>query len=116
MKELLAALHAVMDARLVEHGLLEAPKGTKATTKKAAPPADEPADEDTEINFDTLKEKITNLVKSKGKEAAKTLLTKFKVGKLGDLPEAKFAKLDAELDKALAAEDDDSGSDDLFGD
>jgi len=112
-QELLAVLNGLIDARLIEHGLLEAPKGNKKTAGKAKP--EDPDDDEPTVDFNSLKEKITDLVKSKGKEAAKDLLKKFKVEKLGDVPEAKFAKLDAELDKALA-EEDDAGSDDLFGD
>lgn len=114
-----ASLMALVDARLIEHGLLveeaeETPppkKGAKGGAKaKAAAPA-EPEDE--EITLDSLKAKITEVVESKGKDAAKDILKKYKVAKLSDLPEAKYVKLDADLTAALA--DGEESDDDLLG-
>ncbi len=107
---LVAALNELVDARLVEHGLLEVekPKGAKG---KPAGKAKAAADDD-EVTFETLKEKISELVNSKGKDAAKAILKTFKVEKLSDVAEAKFAKINAALDEALGEE----GGEDLFGD
>lgn len=109
MEELKAALDALIDARLIEVGLMEDPnakgKGGKGGKGgKAAAAADD------EVTLDTLKEKITTLVNKKGKDAAKALLKKAKVEKLNELPEKHFAKFNELLDAEIGGEEDD-----LFG-
>lgn len=109
MEQLIAALNALVDARLTEHGLLEAEKPEpEPDTKKPAKGGKKT--KAPEMDFDSLKTKITALVNAKGKDAAKELLAKYKVGKLSDLPEAKYGAFASDLDNAL--EDEDS---DLFG-
>ena len=108
MDELIAALNAAIDARLIELGLLEDPNAGKGKGKgkKAAKPADD------EITLDSLKDKVTELVNKKGKDSAKALLKKAKVEKLGELDEKHYAKFNELLDKELEEE----AGDDLFGD
>lgn len=112
--ELLAAVQGVIDARLIEHGLLEEekPAGKAGKGKPAAGKGKPAAADDDEVTFDSLKEKVTEVVNSKGKDAAKAILKQFKVEKLSDVPEAKFAKINAALDEALG----EAGGEDLFGD
>ena len=113
LTDALNALNIVIDARLFEHGLLEPPKDKAATKPAAAKNGKAKAVEEPEIDFDSLKAKVTELSKVKGKEVAKAMLKKFKIEKLGELDEAKYTKFDAALDEALGggAEDED----DLFG-
>lgn len=111
--ELLAAVQGVIDARLIEHGLLEEEKPAKGKPAAGKPAKGKPAAaDDDEVTFESLKEKVTEVVNSKGKDAAKAILKQFKVEKLSDVPEAKFAKINAALDEALG----EAGGDDLFGD
>lgn len=107
MEALNDALAAFIVAQLIEHGLLEKPKGAKAGKVGKAK-------EEDEVTIDTVKEKLTALVEAKGKAEAVALLKKYKAAKIGDLPEAKWAKFIADVDAATEAGGDE-GADDLFG-
>jgi len=107
MEHLHDALCNLIDQRLQEHGLLTDP--AEAPGKKAKGKG-KPAVE--EVTLDSLKDKLTELVNKKGKDAAKELLKKAKVAKLSDLQEKHYAK----FDELLTAELGESGDDDLFGD
>lgn len=109
MEELKAALIALIDERLTELGLLVEEPAKPAKKGKAGKKA--VAIEDEEVTEDTLKEKITALVNSKGKDAAKALLKKAKVEKLSELDEKHYEKFNALLDAELAED-----GEDLFGD
>lgn len=104
--ELEEALNALIDARLAEHGLLqeEVKGGGKGGKGKKGG--------DDEVDLDSLKAKVTELVNKKGKDAAKVLLKKAKVEKLSELPEKHYAKFNELLDAELG----ENNEDDLFGD
>lgn len=108
MEELVAAINALIDARLTEHGLLQTddPAPTKAKGKGKTKGGDA-------VDLDSLKAKVTELVNKKGKDAAKALLKKAKIDKLSELPEKHYAKFNELLDAELSEDDD--GGDDLFG-
>jgi hypothetical protein len=116
MENLVEALQALVDARLQEHGLLDAPaaKG-KAKANGKGKAAKEEVEDDGEITLETLKAKVTDLVDKQGKDAAKALLKKAKVEKLVDLAEKHYEKFNTLLDEALKAGGEED-EDELFGD
>lgn len=97
--------------------------GSKTTKAAAsAPVAGKPAKpakaKPAAITFETLKAKLTELVNSKGKEAAKEILSEFGAAKLVDLDEENYADAHAKAVEAMAAEEEDptaDDSDDMFG-
>lgn len=100
-------LKELIKEELIEHGLLEEEKkgrkGGKGKGKK-----EEEKEEEPEITLETLKEKFTAYVNSEGKDEAKKILKKFKIGKLSELEEDDFEK----MDELLTLEE----KEDLFGD
>lgn len=83
-------------------------KPAKAAKTKAATPA---------ITFEVLKAKLTELVNTKGKEAAKEILSTFGAPKLVDLDEENYADAHAAAVAAMAEADEPASTDDddMFG-
>lgn len=118
MEKLKDALNELIDARLIELGLVvEEPaapaKGAKGGKGKGKS-APEPEPEEEEVTLDSIRTKLSAYIEANGKDEAKKLLKKFKVERVGDLPEAKFEKFNAELDAALGDGGDGDGDDDLM--
>lgn len=81
-------------------------KPAKAAKKPAAPA----------ITFEVLKAKLTELVNTKGKEAAKEILSTYGAPKLVDLDEENYADAHAAAVAAMAEPDAAAGDDeDMFG-
>ena len=70
------------------------------------------------ITFEVLKAKLSELVNTKGKEAAKEILSQFGASKLVDLDEENYAEAHAAAVAAMAEDEEDTsgGDDDMFGD
>jgi len=97
--------------KLTELGVIEAEKPKGKGKAKAKP---EPEEE--EDIRDQVLAKMKELVSSEGKEAAVKLLSKFKVKKLPDVPDAKLPKLLEAVNEALGTEEAGDDADELFGD
>jgi hypothetical protein len=88
--------------------------GAKPAAEKPAKPAKAktPA-----ITFEILKAKLTELVNTKGKEAAKEILSEFGAPKLVDLSEDDYSDAHAKAVAALADDEEPAGEEeDMFGD
>lgn len=104
------ATNGATNGKAAEETTVKPAKAAKAAKPaKAAAPA---------ITFEVLKAKLTELVNTKGKEAAKEILSTFGAPKLVDLDEENYADAHAaalaamaEADEPPAAEDED-----MFGD
>lgn len=114
MDELKAALEALIDARLEEHGLLEAPGAAVATPAKKGGKAGKAGKKPAAIGIDDLRIKLVEVANQKGKQVAKKLIKKYKAEKLGDVDEKHWLALANDADAALVEEEEASEEDELF--
>ena len=116
-KALLEALNDFVDAKLVEHGLLEEEEPVTKTKTKASAGKKKAAatDDDDELDHDKLKALAMDAAKVAGKPAVVAVLKKAKAAQISNLKPAQFEKV-ADALKALADPDgdEDGEDDDLF--
>lgn len=68
------------------------------------------------IDFDAVKEKLSELMTANGKQAVKEILSEFGAAKLADLEESDYAEVHAKAVEALNADEGSDDDDDMFGD